>query len=197
MAPDRSRPLVVGLGGSLRRGSTTEAVLKYALTAVEAADVQVLMLGGRELDFPAYAPSENRGSDAARAMVHAVREADGILLASPGYHGTISGLMKNALDYLEELREDDPPYLSGRPVGCISTAFGWQAAVNTLSSLRQTVHALRGWPTPLGVPVNTAQGCVDPTGTIVDLKLERALTTVAAEVVNFIAADGRKHARIR
>jgi len=68
----------------------------------------------------------------------------------------MSGLVKNAIDYLEELRNDDPPYLDGKPVACVTTANGWQAAVNTLTALRVTVHALRGWPTPYGVTLNVA-----------------------------------------
>jgi FMN reductase len=68
----------------------------------------------------------------------------------------MSGLVKNAIDYLEELRNDDPPYLDGKPVACVAIANGWQAAVNTLTALRATVHALRGWPTPYGVTLNVA-----------------------------------------
>ncbi len=90
------------------------------------------------------------------------------MLVSPGYHGTVSGLVKNALDYIEDLRDDPRPYLDGRAVGCVATASGWQAAVTTLTSLRSIVHALRGWPTPLGAAVNSAQveftadgGCTD------------------------------------
>jgi FMN reductase len=85
-----------------------------------------------------------------------VRRADGIVIASPGYHGGVSGLVKNALDWVEELRADERPYFDGRPVGLIVVADGWQATVTTLVSLRSIVHALRGWPTPLGVAINTA-----------------------------------------
>jgi FMN reductase len=89
-------------------------------------------------------------------MIEAVRLADAVLIGSPGYHGSLSGLVKNALDYLEALRDDIRPYLSGRSVGLMVTAYGWQAAVTTLTALRQIVHALRAWPTPLGIAVNVA-----------------------------------------
>ena len=80
-----------------------------------------------------------------------------------GVHGGPSGLIKNALDHLEELRDDERPYLDGRAIGCIVCAAGWQATATTLASLRSTVHALRGWPTPLGVTINsTPVGDVDP-----------------------------------
>ena len=91
------------------------------------------------------------GAGARLALVDAVRAADGVIIASPGYHGSISGLVKNGLDGLEDLRDDVRPYLDGRAVGLIVAADGAQAAGATLSTLRNIVHALRGWPTPLGV----------------------------------------------
>jgi FMN reductase len=92
-------------------------------------------------------------------------------------------MVKNALDYLEDLREDERPYLSGRGVGCVATGAGWQATVATLATLRSIVHALRGWPTPLGAAVNTAPGRPED-------EAERArfqLQTIGAEVVEFAA----------
>ena len=55
------------------------------------------------------------------------------MLVSPGYHGAVSGLVKNALDYVEDLRDEPRPYLDGRAVGCVAIALGWQAAVTTLT----------------------------------------------------------------
>lgn len=80
------------------------------------------------------------------------------MLASPGYHGTISGLVKNAIDYLEETAADARPYLDGLPVGLFVTAFGWQATGSTLMAMRSIVHALRGWPTPMGAAIKSERG---------------------------------------
>ena len=63
--------------------------------------------------------------------------------------------IKNALDYAEDTAKDARPYLDGRAVGCIACAYGWQATDSTLIAMRSIVHALRGWPTPLGVAANT------------------------------------------
>ena len=76
----------------------------------------------------------------------------------------MSGLVKNALDYLEELRGDQRPYLDGRAVGLVAVARGWQASVATLGTLRQVVHALRGWPTPLGLAINSSATTFDDNG---------------------------------
>ena len=112
-------------------------------------------------------------------MVEAVRAADGLIIASPGYHGSISGLVKNALDGLEDLRDDVRPYLDGRAVGLIVRADGPQAGDSTLAALRAIVHALRGWPTPLGVVQIGAEATDD-----------QRLALVAAQVVEFSRARG-------
>ena len=65
-------------------------------------------------------------------------------------------MIKNALDYVEDLRNAPRTYLDGVPVGCIVCAHGWQATATTLLALRSVVHALRGWPTPFGAAINSA-----------------------------------------
>ena len=91
-----------------------------------------------------------------RQLIYALRDADAVIVGSPGYHGAISGLVKNALDYIEDMRADSRVYLDNTPWGCINCAYGWQAAVGTLNQLRSIGHALRAWPTPLGVAINSA-----------------------------------------
>jgi FMN reductase len=148
---------VVGIGGSLRTNSQSELALRVALGGAEEAGAKTTMISGDDLVLPFYDPAVPGRSDAARRLVEELRGADGVVLVSPGYHGTVSGLVKNALDYVEDLREDRRPYLDGRAVGCVASARGWQAAVTTLTALRSIVHALRGWPTPLGAAVNSAE----------------------------------------
>jgi FMN reductase len=108
-----------------------------------------------------YAPERPDRSREAQELVAALRDADGVILSSPGYHGSLSGLLKNALDYTEDMREDPLPYFEGRAVGLIACAFGWQATGSTLAAMRSIVHALRGWPTPLGVAINSSDGAFD------------------------------------
>ena len=121
-------------------------------------------------------------ADAGATMIAAVREADGILIASPGYHGSISGLVKNALDYIEDLSTDERPYLHGRPVGLIATSYGHQAAMSTLLTLRSITHALRGWPTPVGAAIRTTSDTFDADGEIRDAGARMQLELVGLQV---------------
>ena len=181
------RPLVVGLGGTARRGSSSEVCLRTALEAAERAGARTELFSADALDLPMYQPASSHRTERAVELVEAVRACDGLILASPSYHGNLSGLVKNALDYFEDLRDDPRPYLDGRAVGCITCAAGWQGTVATLSSLRGIVHALRGWPTPLGVTVNSATPVVVD-GTIEDAELRQRLGLLGEQVVGFAHA---------
>ena len=144
-----------------------------------------MVISGAALQLPLYQPDNPERSPAARALVAELALADGIILGSPGYHGSISGLIKNALDYAEDLLTDARPYFSGRAVGCIATAGGWPGAINTLGALRDIVHALRGWPTPLGAAINTADNVFDDEGACLMPKVSQALDIMAGEIMHF------------
>jgi FMN reductase len=176
---------VVGIGGSLRTTSQSERALRIALEGAEALGAETTVITGDDLVLPFYDPAVPDRSPAAQRLVDYLREADGVVLVSPGYHGTISGLMKNALDYVEDLRENERPYLDGRAVGCVAVATGWQASVTTLTSLRSIVHALRGWPTPLGSAVNSAEVRFDDTGACSNETVAANLRTIGNQVAKF------------
>jgi FMN reductase len=155
------RPLVVGIGGTTRSGSSSERALRLALQHAEGLGAEIRAFVGPHIVLPMYAPERPDRSREAQELVAALRDADGVILSSPGYHGSLSGLLKNALDYTEDMREDPLPYFEGRAVGLIACAFGWQATGSTLAAMRSIVHALRGWPTPLGVAINSSDGAFD------------------------------------
>lgn len=186
----RARPLVVGIGGTGWLGSTTERALDLALRAAEQDGAEVRLLGGTFLSaLPLFLPQHVHRDAGALELLELVTRADGVIVASPSYHGGVSALVKNALDYLEDLRADRRPYLDGRAVGCVVTSAGWQAGGATLAALRSIVHALRGWPTPLGVTLNTTERPFDGDRQVTQLRL------VGQQVVRFAAAFGEEQGR--
>lgn len=190
-----ARPLILGIGGA-GPTSSSERALASSLAAAEASGARTRLIGGASLArLPLYLAPDCRDHPEARALIASVREADGFVLASPGYHGTVSGLFKNAIDYIEETARDDRPYFHERPVGLIAMASGWQAAGTTLSTLRTIVHALRGWPTPFGIAFRTSVGlfadghCEDP-------ELTEQVRRVAQQVVRSAAAVSNRALQI-
>lgn len=178
-------PFVVGIGGTTRPGSSTENALRVALRHAQELGAETLLFGGAELAaLEGYSPEQPERSEGQRAIVEAVRRADAVIFASPGYHGGVSGLVKNAIDLLEDLRADERVYLDGMPVGCIVTAAGWQGCNTTLGAMRSIVHALRGWPTPLGVTLNTAGvKLFDQEGNCTDEQVKASLRLLAEQIV--------------
>ncbi|TGX54688.1 NADPH-dependent oxidoreductase [Sphingomonas gei] len=152
-----SAPHIVALGGTLRSESATGRLLAEALHIAAARGARTTLLTGDDIAFPHYEPGNAEGNPSIGRYLEALRSADAVIVGSPGYHGTLSGLVKTALDYIEQLRGDERVYFDGLPVGLIATAAGWQAAVSTLQALRTITHSLRGWPTPMGLAINTAE----------------------------------------
>jgi FMN reductase len=182
---DHTRPFIVGIGGTTRPGSSTESALRTALRFAEEMGAATALFGGEALStLDVFSPEQRERSAGQRAIVEAVRQADAVIFASPGYHGGVSGLVKNAIDLLEDLRGDERVYLDGMPVGCIVTAAGWQGCNTTLGALRSIVHALRGWPTPMGVTLNTAGARLfGAQGECLDAQVGASLRLLAQQVV--------------
>ena len=150
------KPFIVGIGGTTRDGSSAEQALALALKFARDKGAETMLFGGADLSLPMYEPDPSKMTPSATKLVDAIRRADGVIVASPCYHGGVSGIVKNAIDYIEELRADARVYLDGRAVGAIGLGYGFQGPVVVLAGLRQIAHALRGWPTPLGVAINSA-----------------------------------------
>jgi FMN reductase len=184
-----SIPYILAFGGTVRPNSSTELAMRHVVNTIERRGARIKLISGQSLQLPLYQPEDPARSDDARALVAELAQADGIVIGSPGYHGSISGLVKNALDYAEDLRTDPRPYFSGRAVGCIATAGGWPAAVNTLNALRDIVHALRGWPTPMGAAINSSEAVFDKSsGACIAPRVAQVLDLMADEILRFAAA---------
>jgi FMN reductase len=181
------RPLVVGIGGTTRSGSSSEQALSQCLTRISQLGARTEVLAGEALALPLYNPHDSCRSNEAVRLIDLLRRADGVVVSSPGYHGSLSGRVKNALDYVEDMRGDDRVYLEGRVVGCLVCAHGWQSAVGTLRQLRDIAHALRAWPTPIGVAINSATMVVGTDGKIVDPDVVGQIDLLAAQVYDFIS----------
>jgi FMN reductase len=160
--------------------------LRTALAIAERSGARTRLIDGPFLArLPLYAPEVQERTALQDELVETVRQADGLIVATPAYHAGISGLLKNGIDLLEDLRDDARPYLSDRAVGCIVTAYGWQGGGTTLISVRTVIHALRGWPTPLGVTLNTAERIFDALGACTDPRSAEQIALLVSQVLGF------------
>lgn len=185
MAWANERIHVVGIGGTLRPDSTSRWALQRALEAAEIAGATTDLLALHDYNLPMYQPGKELAAydSSVYRFVEAARKADAMLWSTAGYHGTIAGVTKNALDLLEFLAHDERPYLHQRVVGLIATAGGELAAVNSINAMVHTVHALRGTAVPLFVAIPKASGVFDAHGRDLDGKWAGRLDQLGKLVV--------------
>lgn len=179
------KPVVVGIGGTTRPNSTSERALRYALSLAEKAGATTRIFAGQSLLLPLFCPDAGDRSPEADMLIEALRCADAVIFSSPAYHGSVSGLLKNAIDYIEDMRQDDRPYLSDRAVGTIISAYGEQAIGSTMGTMRNITHALRGWPLPMGVGINALRCSFDENCVPSDDHIANHLRIMAEQAVGF------------
>lgn len=184
--PDFSdRPVrILGIGGSTREASNTLGVLQAVLALAEAEGATTTLAPVRELDLPVYNEDIPLGEQPAALhwLLEQVREADAFILASPTYHGTISGALKNVLDALHIRHGEDRTYFDQRPVGLL--AYGGPSAPNVINALSHSVRGMRGLQVPTVVTVGRAG--MDPSFTnIADESTRKRATQMVSEVIHF------------
>ena len=174
--------MIVGLGGSMAKISRSRAALVAALEGAAGAGARTELLDIRELDLPIYNPDEDRPTEAAARLLESCHAADGMVWSSPMYQGSISGALKNALDWLHLLRDREPPFLADKVIGLISAAGGTQG-LQAINTMEFATRALRGWAVPYVVPVASAASVFDAEGRIQDQAVGLQLERLGQEVV--------------
>ena len=187
---------ILGLGGSLRSGSATTQALKIALTEAEAAgahmdliDLAVFRLpifdGTYTLD--GYTACERK---AVTMLLQLVANSQGIILASPTYHNTISGIVKNALELLEVYNEDGPGRFAGKVVGLIAVQGGTSGTGNnTLTTMLLAARAMQAWVAPTMVSVPGSRSAFKE-GLPLHPNIEERLHLLGSEVARVSAIFG-------
>jgi FMN reductase len=183
-------PLVLGFGGTTSPTSSTLTALRVVLASAEARGAKVELLHAGELALPMYEWGVPPNESVAR-FVEATARADALVWSSPLYHGTISGLFKNAIDWLELLASRAPAYLTDKPVGLVSVSGGSQS-LSAITTMEQIVRSLRGWTVPLVVPVHRAGEVFSKDGAVLDERVRGQLEQLGREVVR--AAELFRHA---
>lgn len=168
---------IVGIGGSLRTESFSMQVLHLAAQQAQnlGADVQVLDL--REMNLPFCDGGETYPDypDVVK-LQETVQQANGLILATPEYHGSVSGVIKNALD-LMSFRE-----LSGKVTGLISV-LGGQPNSNALNELRLIMRWVHAWAIPEQLAIGQSWKAFNPNGTLKDEKLAQRLALFVQSLI--------------
>ncbi|MGY2711416.1 FMN reductase [Thermostichus sp. OS-CIW-39] len=164
---EASEARFVAIGGSLRPNSLTYQALEVARREFEKLGIPLHILDLRQMKLPFVDGSESYADYPDVAVLRAtMKRADGIILASPEYHGGISGSLKNALDLLSFEQ------LEGKVFGLISV-LGGESNSNTLNQMRLIVRWVHGWVIPEQIAIGRAWNAFDEQGNLKDEKLKQ------------------------
>jgi FMN reductase len=171
---------IAGISGSLRAGSYTRRAVESALegAAESGAQTRLIDLSDYNLIFRAGQDETGYPTDVARLRAE-IKQADGIILGTPEYHGSLSGVLKNALDLMgfDEFE--------GKMIGLVGVSGGQMGAFDALNTLRNIGRALHAWVIPEQASVPEAWKVFTEDGKIADPKLEKRLKDVGRQVARF------------
>lgn len=171
---------VVALCGSRRDDSKTRTACRTALDAAGETGASTALLDLREFDLPPLDPDDGDAGDAPDLRA-AVDEADAIVLGTPNYHGSYSGVLKNALDYLG--RDE----FEGKTVGLVEVA-GGSFPKPAMAHLRGVCRTLNAWTLPLEVGVPRSSETVSADG-IADEAVRRRVRRLGRQTARYAGVD--------
>lgn len=152
---------VTMIAGSNRTNATSTFLLKHIESLLEAQEISVTFVDLSELQLPLFSPDNWDFHPDVRRVLGAIADGDSVILATPEYHGSISGALKNALDYITAGQ------MAGKPVLSVSAA-GGPLGVSSLTHLQTIVRNLHGINCPEWISIGNASQAISPDGTLLD-----------------------------
>ena len=165
---------VLGVCGSMRVESYSGRAVRLALEAAREHGAETRLLDLREIKLPTYNPDEKAPEhEGLKTATDAVIWADAFLLASPDYHGSMSGAMKNFLDfYWEEF--------AGKLFGYVCASH--EKGLTVMEQMRTSVRQCYGWSLPYGVSVYGEKD-FNASGEVINAQVTRRLRMLARDLV--------------
>ena len=171
---------ITGICGSLIANGSTKKALTIALNGAAEFDAETTLLELRDIDLVFYGsvPQDEYPPDIVR-LRDEIRNSQGIILATPEYHGSLSGALKNMLDLMSI---DD---FETKIVGLVGVAGGHIGAIHSLDTMKTICRNLHCWVLPQEVSIANSGQAFNDDGTVTDPSLEERLLNVGRQVVKF------------
>ena len=175
---------VLGVAGSMRQESYSTRALKMVLEEAKKYNAESYMLELRKINLPLYDPSEitpeefssnNDNNLVLERITTSLRWADVFVLASPDYHGSMSGGMKNFLDYFWEV-------FAGKTFGYIVASH--EKGLTVADQMRTAVRQCYGWSMPYNISINGDRD-FDSKGNLVNSALAKRIKMLARDLVTY------------
>jgi chromate reductase len=176
---------ILGISGSLRRGSHNRRLLRAAAEALPPA------IDFEEWEGLAGVPAfdedeESSPPEAVRAFLDAIDGADALLIATPEYNASIPGALKNALDWASRPFPDN--VLRDKPSAVIGASTGLFGAVWAQAELRKVLKASGAHVLESELPVGMADGAFTDDDELADSELHERLRDLVGDLVREVGA---------
>ena len=167
---------ILGLAGEYRPTSKSGMLVNAALKVAEASGAEVVFWDLNERPLPLVGEEGCWSHPNVAAFQELLTECDAFVLCSPEYHGTMSGVMKNTMDWMYD------KHVGGKVFGLLSTLGGVTNA-NTLNHMRIALRWLHGWPVPEQLAIGHVKEAFDEDGNLRDEQLQERLNNLVNAVL--------------
>ncbi|HEY7777878.1 MAG TPA: NAD(P)H-dependent oxidoreductase [Nitrososphaeraceae archaeon] len=164
----------MGIGSSMRKNSFSTKALRSVLEIISMkynAEVRIVNL--LETELPMYRPGIGIENENVKKVTSEVNWANVFLLASPDYHGSMSGTMKNFLDFFWK-------EFAGKTFGYIVSSH--EKGLTVMDQMRTAVRQCYAWSLPYGISINERED-MDQDGQIVNKRLQSRMEILARDLV--------------
>lgn len=144
--------------GTLERNAnaTSELLSNYLFDELKKMSIDAQIFKLADADIPLLDFAIGQTPKSVEEMSHKFQEADVHIWLTPLYHGSMTGAMKNCLDWLETAPKMPTPYLTGKLIGLVCWADGVQA-MQGINAMDSVVKSLRAWTLPYSVPIQRSE----------------------------------------
>ena len=184
-------PKILAFAGSIRKDSVNKRLAKIALRFAEEAGAETTFVDLLDYQMPLYCEdfeTEHGIPDSAIALKALMKNHNGFLIASPEYNGSLTGIMKNTIDWMSRPYADDPRMacFDGKIAGLMAASPGGLGGIRGLSHLRTILAGIGVFVLPNHVAVGQAGTNLVDDETIKNESLQKAITNLSTELVRVI-----------
>ncbi len=187
-----STPKILAFAGSTRKESFNKKLVKIAADAARAVGAQVTYLDLRDIPMPLYdgdLEAEQGIPENAKKFKTMLLEHDGILISAPEYNSSISGVLKNAIDWASRPAPGETPLacFAGKVATLMSASPGALGGLRGLVTVRSLLSNIRVIVLPDQVAVPKAHEVFDPEGKLKDPKQQASIEALGRDLVTVLA----------
>lgn len=187
-----NKPKILAFAGSLRKDSLNKKLIKIAIKGAQEAGAEVTLIDLKDYPLPVYDQDieDSQGlPENAKKLKELMLQHDGFLIAAPEYNSSISGCLKNVIDWTSRKMTPDEVYLCcfiDKVVGLLSASPSQLGGLRGLVHTRAIFNNIYSHVLPRQKCIHNADKAFDPQGNLIDAKQQTDVLNIAKELTEFL-----------